>query len=237
VAWQIVGTPALNRATQRAVYDHGVSQIVFSHMESNDVTVRARSGTTSVSVERRLQWNGDSPTIHETLDGGVLAISVDCAGSGFLGHNCGVDYILEVPPAVVIEADLSSGDLTLDGLTAPARVRTNSGDLQIHNMSGDSLDARTTSGDVIIDGLSTKALTATTTSGDIRVSCATAPTTVEATATSGDVTVTMPRSDMTYKVHMDTNSGDMKSDISSTDSGVGSISLRTSSGDVRVRLA
>lgn len=236
VAWQIVGSPALNRETQRNVYTQPVSRIVFTDMESNDIAVRAHAGATGVTVERKLRWNGSSPTIKETWNGDVLTISVDCHGWS-LGHDCSVDYGIDVAPTVAIEADVSSGDITLDGLTAPARVRTTSGDVHVRQVSGDSLSAGTTSGDVIIDQLSTKALTATTTSGDIRVTYAAAPTTVDATATSGDVTVTMPRSEMTYKVHLDSTSGDLNSDIGSSDAGAGSISLRTTSGDVRVRLA
>ena len=189
-----------------------------------------------MTVERKLRWNGSRPTITETWNGDILTISVDCHGWS-LGHDCSVDYGIDVAPTVAIEADVSSGDITLDGLTAPARVRTTSGDVHVRQVGGDSLSAGTTSGDVIIDQLSTKALTATTTSGDIRVTYAAAPTTVDATATSGDVTVTMPRSEMTYKVHLDSTSGDLNSDIGSSDTGAGSISLRTTSGDVRVRLA
>jgi hypothetical protein len=236
VAWQIIGSPALNRETQRDAYDRPVSRIVFDHLNSNDIVVHARSGATGVKVERQLRWNGDSPTISETWNGDVLTISVTCHG-WTIGHQCSVDYTVDVAPTVAIEADVSSGDITLDGSTAPVRVHTSSGDIRIRNVSGDSLDASTTSGDLTIDGLSTKALTATTTSGDIAVAYAAAPTTVEATATSGDVTVTVPRSDMTYKVRLDSTSGDRHSDIGSSDTGAGSISLRTSSGDVRIRLA
>jgi DUF4097 and DUF4098 domain-containing protein YvlB len=60
---------------------------------------------------------------------------------------------------------------------------------------------------------------------------------VDARATSGDVTVIVPRSAMTYRMHLAATSGDLNSDIHNTDGGTGSISAQTTSGDVTVQLA
>jgi hypothetical protein len=234
--WRITGFPAVNRETQRQTYDRAVTKIVFSHLTSNDITVHGRPGTTGVTVERRLRWNGSAPSIQETWDGDTLTISVGCPKWG-IGRECGVDYFLDVPPSVAIEADVNSGDITLDGLAAAVRVTTSSGDVRVRGLTGESLDTHSNSGDVTVDAVSVKTLTVKATSGDVKVTLAAAPTTVDASTTSGDVTVTVPRSDMRYKVQIATTSGDVSSDIGNDDSGTGSISVRATSGDVRLRLA
>lgn len=234
-AWRLTGLP-LDRETQRQAYSQPVSKIIFTGMTSNDIVVRGKPAATSVSVERKLRWNGPLPVIHEVWQGDTLTVSVDCPRSTF-GRQCTVDYTMDVPASVAIEAEVSSGDITLEGLAGPATLRTSSGDVRVRHFSGPSLDTRSTSGDVILDDLSATTLTAEATSGDIRATFAAAPTTVDATATSGDVTVVVPRSETTYKVRMDTTSGDATSDIGNTEGGTGSISVRATSGDVRIRLA
>ena len=236
VVWRVTGFPSLNRETQRQTYDRAVTRIVLDHLDSSDVVVRAKAGATGVAVERKLRWNGDSPDIHETWQGDVLTIAVDCPGWS-IGRECTVDYTLDVPANVAVEADLSSGDITLDGLAGPARVATSSGDIRVRGFAGDSLDARSTSGDLVLDNLSATSLKAEATSGDLRATFAAAPTTVDAACTSGDVTLVLPRGDMTYRLHLEATSGDLDSEIANTEGGTGSISARTTSGDVKIRLA
>ena len=236
VDWRIAGFPALNHETQKQTYAHAVSKIVFSDLRSSDIVVRGKSGADGVSIERRLSWSNSRPSVTETWNGDVLTVAVDCPGVRIGFDQCNVDYFVDVPASVAIEAQVSSGDVTLDGLSAPAQVATSSGDVRVRGLSADSLSARSTSGDLILDGLAVKSLTADATSGDIRATFTSAPTTVDAEATSGDVTVTMPRSDMKYKVSIDTTSGDQDSDVGNDSSGTGSLSIRATSGDVKVRL-
>lgn len=236
LVWRLSGFPALNRETQRQTYDRAVARIVLDHLENSDVVVRAKAGATGVAVERKLRWNGDAPDIRETWDGDTLTISVDCPGWSF-GRECTVDYALDVPAPVRVEGDLSSGDVTLEGLAGAARVATTSGDIRVRGFTGDSLDVRSTSGDLVMDNLATASLKATATSGDLRAAFTEPPTDVDASCTSGDVTLTLPRSSMTYRVHLEATSGDLDSDLTSTDGGTGSISARTTSGDVRIRLS
>lgn len=254
VAWRVIGGAGLNNETQRQTYDQEISKIVFNNMTSNDILVRGRSSGTGVTVERRLHWNRAKPVTHEAWQGDTLTITVDCPGSPVF-RECSVDYIVDLPATVSVDVDVSSGDIkldgihggahvstssgdiTLDGVTGGARLSSTSGDIRVRGLDGDSLDVEATSGDLALDGLSVKTLKATATSGDIGAAFTTAPTTVDATSTSGDVTITMPRGEMAYKVRMETTSGDTKSDISSTESGPGSISVRATSGDVAIRLA
>jgi hypothetical protein len=234
LVWRVMGFPDINRQTEKVTYDHAASRIVFSDMASDDITVHGRANAGGVSVERRLEWTKTKPVYHETWNGDVLTVSVDCPHS-WMG-DCGVDYIVDVPASVAVEVHVSSGDVELDGLTAPAVVTASSGDVRVRGLSADSLDVRSTSGDLVFDGLAVKTLKAGATSGDIHATFTSAPTTVDAAASSGDVTVTMPHSDMTYKVHIETTSGDRSSDVANNDAGTGSIAIRATSGDVKVRL-
>jgi hypothetical protein len=191
-AWGIIVYPALNSETQRDTYNREISHLIFSNMSNDDILVRGRPSGTGVAVQRRLHWNGAKPVIREMWRGDTLTISVDCPSSG-LGRRCSVDYTVDVPAIVSVDADVSSGDITLEGMAGGAHLSTTSGDITARGLGGDLLDARAASGDLALDGLSVTALKATTISGDIDAMFGAAPHTVDATATSGDVTITVPR--------------------------------------------
>ncbi|MEV6968776.1 DUF4097 family beta strand repeat-containing protein [Hamadaea sp. NPDC051192] len=234
IAWAVVGSTGLNRVVENARYDRPVSRIVFDDVESGDVTIRAEGGNTGVRVQRTLHWTTQSPTIRENWDGDVLTISFDCPSWGF-GSGCGVDYTLDVPPAVQVEIRVSSGDVELDGLTAPARVHTTSGDVRVRDMHAGTLTAEATSGDITLDDISIGTLKAETTSGDVRAVYATPPTSTDISVVSGDVTVTLPSDATAYEVHLESTSGDLHSDVQSTPGATAKLRLATTSGDVRVR--
>ncbi|NUO61299.1 MAG: DUF4097 family beta strand repeat protein [Hamadaea sp.] len=236
IAWGVVGGTGLNRVVESARYDRAVSRIVFDDVEAGDVTVRAKTGATGVGVQRTLHWTTQSPTIHETWDGDVLTIDFDCPRWGF-GSGCGVDYTLDVPPTVQLQIQVSSGDVRLDGLTAPARVRTTSGDVRVFDMRADQLDVQATSGDITLEDASIGTLTAATTAGDVRAAYTKPPTSLDITAVSGDVTVTVPRDATAYEVHLESTSGDLDTEVHSTSGAAAKIHVKTVAGDVRVRLA
>lgn len=252
--WRVIGGPGLNNETQRQTYNQEISRIIFSDMSSNDIIVRGRPSGDGVVVERRLHWNRAKPVIHEAWQGDTLTVTAECPGSQMI-RECTVDYIVDLPPSASVDIGVSSGDIRLEGMAGGAQVTTSSGDItlkdiagearlsstsgdiQVRGLAGDSLDVRATSGDLALTGLSVKTVKASATSGDIDAAFTAAPTTVDATSTSGDMTITMPRSEMAYKVRMQTSSGDTDSDIGNTESGPGSISVRATSGDVAIRLA
>jgi hypothetical protein len=234
-AWRVFAQGGARHETQTATLDHAVTKVVFDGIASNDVSVHGRDDVRAVTVRRTLHWTGARPQISEVWNGDVLTVTVDC--TDWIMPSCGIDYDVDVPAGTAIEADLTSGDIAVAGISGPVRVHTTSGDIRLTEVRSDTVSADTTSGDLIGDGLAMRSLTAESTSGDVRLTYATAPLVVKATATSGDVTVTMPRSDIGYRVRIDTTSGDESSDIGNNDNGTGEITIAATSGDVRVRLA
>lgn len=70
-----------------------------------------------------------------------------------------------------LHASTTSGDVSADGITTRATVRSVSGDIDLYRYSGGSADLTSTSGDVTVaaTGSASGALRANTVSGDIRV--------------------------------------------------------------------
>jgi hypothetical protein len=234
VAWRLIGQGVPQRETQVTTYDQAVLKVFFDGAGS-DVTVHAREGTTAVTVRRTLHWTDTKPTATEEWTGDTLRITYDCPDWAFVS-DCGVDYSVDLPPSVAIEADISSGDISAFGPVGPVNLRTSSGDIQARGLTA-AADVHTSSGDIVLEALESSTLVAESTSGDITIGYAKAPTTLKAYATSGDITVTMPRSEMTYQVRLDTTSGEHSTDIGNSDNGSGSITATSTSGDVRIRLA
>ncbi|WP_213450694.1 DUF4097 family beta strand repeat-containing protein [Rhizomonospora bruguierae] len=236
VAWRIIGRPAFHHETQHQTYNRQISRIVFTNMRSNDIVLKGRPSGSGVAVQRRLRWSGAEPAVREVWQGDTLTIDVSCPRSG-LGLGCSVDFTVDLPANVAVDATATSGDITLVGMAGGAHVSTTSGNVKTRGLDGDSLDVRSTSGDLALDGLSVTTLTATATSGEIDATFSAPPSTVDIRATSGDVTIAVPRGGMTYRVLLRASSGAIKSDISSTDSGPGAISVRTTSSDITLHPA
>ncbi|WP_027347152.1 DUF4097 family beta strand repeat-containing protein [Hamadaea tsunoensis] len=235
-AWRVYADPGTHQVQETQAYTQPVTRIVFDDMHANDIRVRARDGAGGVTVGRTLRWTEHRPRAVEHWDGSTLIISVECDEARFYGE-CGIDYAIEVPPAVEIVADVSSGDVLVDGTSGPIRVTASSGDVHLLRTRTQRIQVETTSGDITGEGLEAGSLVASVTSGDVQLAYADAPTTVAVTATSGDVGVTMPSTGTAYQVSMRTTSGDQHSDFASTAGAAGSITVSTTSGDVSLRRA
>jgi hypothetical protein len=193
------------------------------------VALEARSSSRAATkrwIERNTPVFEDSDSVLEvrlpsSRHGGVVVF-------GFLHTEGRIELV--VPPSCRLDVKTSSGDVTVAGET------TLSGLVRVD----------TSSGDVTVDG-GVRELIADTSSGDVRVTGALA--TLEADTSSGDVTL----QGGSERVIVDTSSGDAKleklsGDLSAdTSSGRVSanwdrlaagtkITVRTSSGDVRLRV-
>lgn len=111
---------------------------------------------------------------------------------------------------------MSSGQVTLQGVSGP-------------------LDVRTSSGSVRAERLRSETVAVEVSSGDVWLSFAAAPRRVNVEASSGDVDVELP--DDRYRVITDTSSGEERVNIAVDPSSDRVVELRTSSGDVDVTRA
>ncbi|MDD5564669.1 MAG: DUF4097 family beta strand repeat-containing protein [Thermoanaerobaculaceae bacterium] len=148
---------------------------------------------------------------------------------GYLNARARIDLV--VPPECRLEVRTSSGDVRIGGgalLAAPARVTTSSGDLTVEGGLRD-LIARTSSGDVRVTRHPLVSLEADTSSGDVTLESGSEHATVD--TSSGDVRLEKLAGDLSATA----SSGDVSASWERI-APVASIRVRTSSGDVRLRV-
>ena len=170
---------------------------------------------------------------------------------GYMNARARLDLV--VPPACRLEVRTTSGDVGIGGdavIAAPARVTTSSGDLAVeggvrellaHTSSGDvrvtrhplaGLEADTSSGDVTLE-TGAESATVDTASGDIRLEKLAGA--LSATASSGDVAASWERIAPGANIRVRTSSGDVRLRVPAGTALAGEIA--TSSGSINSSVA
>lgn len=215
-----------------------VSEIVVTG-HSGDVAVRT-APIAETRITRVINRNSD-PGQSYRMEASVLHIDTDC------GRNCSVSYDIEAPAGVTVRGEMTSGDVTLDGV-GTTDLKLTSGDVMVRNATGDTRITGT-SGDInVLDGKG--ATTIETTSGDVRAMNVGGPVTarvssgdvnvklttaasVTAETTSGDVDVIVPAG--SYRISSGLGSGDERIiGVVNDPESKNIIDVRTRSGDATV---
>jgi hypothetical protein len=173
-------------------------------------TVITETGGSAIRVVETLQWRDSKPNAEHSVDGDTLFIRYDCA-QGWGG--CSVNYKIEIPKGLQVDADAGSGDITLRSLTGP-------------------LDVTAGSGDVDASGLAGKKVVAEAGSGNIELKYTAAPDSAALEAGSGDVTLHVP--DGSYDVKTEVGSGDANVAVGKDPKSPHKLSLTAGSGNVSV---
>jgi len=217
----------VNTAIESATLTQPLSRIVFTDLAAGNLSVRRAEGT-AAQVTRKLRWRGDKPPVYtETWEGQTLRITYRCPMI-----NCSIDYTVELPGNVEVQAETSSGDVDVSGMNAPVEIGTTSGDVRLTAVKG-PVTVTATSGDVSGMDLTTGRASVTTTSGEVNLEFSAAPQEVTVRATSGDTTVLVPPRDP-YRVKVETSSGDQKVVVDRSESAARTIDVDSTSGDVRI---
>ncbi|WP_174536556.1 DUF4097 family beta strand repeat-containing protein [Micromonospora chalcea] len=229
---------------RRLDYDHTeqakITRITVRDDGAGDVVVRANGPADQVRIKRVVRYQGDEPTSRYEIKGDELVLPTDC------GHRCSISWEVTAPPGVAVkggtgsgnvdlaevgavEFTLSSGDLTIRGVTGEVRASTTSGNIRVVEAAG-PVRLRARSGDIEARRLAS-AVDAETTSGSIVVELD-QPAPVRVHATSGDVDLAVPEG--RYRVRATATSGDK--DVRVTDDPTASVQLEasTTSGNVTV---
>jgi hypothetical protein len=229
------GLAVLNVAVDRtAVKQHAVAGTVRA------IVVRSGSGEVAlvpaagrVEVRETQHYVLTKPKFGQTVAGGVLTVSSDCATTFF---QCHADLRVTVPSGAEVMVDADSGDVDATAVGArSARLHSDSGDVRARLAGHQQLArAQTDSGDVDVVADDARTVDAQSDSGDVTVDARATPHRLLARTDSGDVTITVPRG--TYAVDAKTDSGDVKVDgLTIDDHAPNSIEAKTDSGDVTVR--
>ena len=194
--------------------------------DSGEVEIRTGDDA-EVKVERTLHWYTTKPTVNETWDGTTFKVVSNCTG------NCGIDYVITVPPDVSVLLDMDSGSGKVRNVTGTVDATLDSGDLEVSGLSN-TLTVTTSSGNFDGSQLTSKNVTLNVDSGDIDVTFTEAPTLLNMEADSGNIDVKVPVSPDGYKVTADADSGGASVDVIKNDLSTHVITASVDSGDVRV---
>jgi hypothetical protein len=205
---------------------------------SADVTVLPGSGD-AIDVVRHASTERGRSVAEPTMTDGVLSLPGDCHSSalGWLVF-CSVRYVVHVPTGVPLTVHSSSGDVTVDGLSASRiDLQVGSGDMSVSHVSTPVLVAETSSGDLHVTALQSPSADVSTGSGDLTLSFAQDPTSVKAKVGSGDLHVTVPADGQPYAVDGNTGSGDYHNTLNTQLGSTRTIVARTGSGDLTLSYA
>ncbi|PWK68067.1 putative adhesin [Streptomyces sp. CG 926] len=215
---------AYKTATADATVTEAVTAVKLTGVRSGSIAVTPGTGP-GVTIHRTVRYRGDTvPETGQQVTGGVLTFSKNCSG------ECRVDYRLEVPATATVDLASSSGDITVTGV-AGAEVEADSGEVTAERIGG-PLKVRSSSGDITATGLTGPSAEIRSTSGNTELDFAKAPSSVLVEASSGDVTVKAPQGP--YRTKVSTDSGDRDITLPDDPSAPSHISVKTSSGDIRV---
>ncbi|MDQ6673750.1 MAG: DUF4097 domain-containing protein [Chloroflexota bacterium] len=130
--------------------------------QTGRTSVRAGSGpNVHVVATKHYSVDGQTPDVRLIPSGGGVDLSASSSRRGFPfgGSSSWVDYTIEVPSTVRVNATGGSGSIEVDGVASAVDAQTSSGALTLMNL-GDAAQARTSSGSVTLSNIA----------GDIRVS-------------------------------------------------------------------
>jgi hypothetical protein len=145
---------------------------------------------------------------------GTLTLHGNCPGQ----PNCGVHYVLSVPPGVSVKVKSTVGDVTATDLVSTASVQLSTG-----------------GGDVTATGLSAPTIHLSTGVGNIRATVTRPALSLDANSVAGNISLTVP--DTTYAVHASSGLGHVSDHSLQNDPrSPRSIDAHSSLGDVRIAL-
>jgi len=180
---------------------------------AGDITV-TESGRSGVAVTEALFWRGGADarprTRHEVKDG-VLVLRYECPASS--RPRCWVDYRVEVPRGVRVQASGTAGNVTLRGLSGDVTASTGAGEI-----TGEELTARR--------------LVGRSGAGDVEVRFGAAPDDVRIDVGAGNGTVYLPAG--RYAVTAETAVGERVVGVDRDDSAPHRIVVRSGAGDAKV---
>lgn len=233
-AWKFVFSGPKNTDEQTKTYDGEISRLDVDANSGNAVIV-AGDGD-AVTVKTKLEWRGNNkPGSEQNLTGKTLKVAATgCEGVElFGGFSCEVNYRIEVPADIALNARVDSGDLTVAGIKGEQTLVCDSGDVEVEG-SGGKLSVQADSGDVVGRDLEATTVEANVDSGNAELAFNSAPELVKAKADSGDLTISVPKVDDGYDVSVTVDSGDMNVQVADTPESPHRIDGNVDSGDFTV---
>jgi putative adhesin len=236
VAWSLLHPIA---SGEREVRDHTYRQAVvrleFADFEASGVSVVGDAPAGEVHITRTYRWGGGGPKPRETetWDGQTLRISHDCGDAD--DDVCSIGYRVRVPKDVAVQANSSSGEVTVTGVGGAVEVETVSGEIELAGLSGE-LTATSVSGQVSTRDIRSASARVTSVSGEVTLAFVAPPQVVSVRTTSGEARVTVPAG-AAYRVDARTGSGGREVGVTSDVGAARAVEVESVSGSVVVGYA
>ncbi len=160
--------------------------MVVIEVETGSVALVGTDRSDAV-VDYDLSYIGGCPELESYVHDGVLVIRAECPRGAL---SCGADLRLEVPYGVDIDAQLTTGDLSFEGVGS-VRAQVTTGEIEILDAAGD-LDLRTTTGDIEGGCLLADEAFARATTGSVELSLLEPFSSLEAEVTTGSIFLEVP---------------------------------------------
>ncbi|MBV9544703.1 MAG: DUF4097 family beta strand repeat protein, partial [Chloroflexi bacterium] len=164
----------------------GQTLTVSNPSGATTVRVGADPSTVHVVATRHFSVGGRGPTVTLTPSADGVSLQSSSPGGGFFqfAGASSVDYAIEVPAAIAVRAQSSSGDTDIDGVTGNVAVSATSGSVTLANLTGavtvntssgqirashlqHLTEAGSSSGSIHVDGAFTDAATIRSSSGSV----------------------------------------------------------------------
>jgi putative adhesin len=134
---------------------------------SGTTTIHATSApNVHVVVTRHFAFGGQAPDVRLTpVDNGLSLGSARRGGFFPFGESGSLDYTIDVPTGAAVNAQSSSGKLTIDGVNGAVNATSTSGAMDLSNLGG-AVQAKAMSGSIHLTNIGGE-VRASTTSGSI----------------------------------------------------------------------
>jgi hypothetical protein len=228
--WSWVGSQS---ESQHQTYERDVTRVEVDTKAVDVTMVAGQAGR--VVVDRDIKWSFGKPEIREIWTGGTFRVTAGCRSAPQL-PGCSVHYRIEVPAGVSVDAQTSSGALSVTGINGDLRLSTSSGALVADHLGG-ALWARASSGGITATGLRSSTVDVASSSGGTDLGFASDPHQVTASVRSGDFTMKVPRQGGPYSVILSVKSGTRVVDVEQSDAAANHINVESLSGNVRIQYA
>ncbi len=166
-------------------------------------------------VDWQTQWKRSCPDIDVFAEDGVLYVYGHCPMGAW---HCSTDFQIQVPAWVEVEAEVTTGSISLEQVT-DVRAELTTGELNVRQATGD-LELDVTTGGIFAYDLAAEDVDAKVVTGSLELELETEFDRVEAEVITGDITMGVPAG--CYDMDLDVVTGDISTDNVSCDCSAGS---------------
>jgi hypothetical protein len=190
------------------------------------------SDRTDIVVDGKITYGLKKPGDSTRIEGDTLVVDSSC--EVWVNTFCTVDYTIQVPARLEVEASASGGGLRIEGIDGSVKASSSGGGVRAVDTGGD-LDLDSSGGGVRGERLRSQVVVADSSGGGVRLSFAEPPRTVDADSSGGGVTIEVPPG-VAFDIRASSSGGGVDtSDVAHDPDSDRTITVDSSGGGVTVR--